>query len=221
MQSDPHGAGMERERIGLLGGTFDPIHVGHLALARAATVALRLDRVVLLPTGQPWQKPGLRTPGEDRLAMVRLAIAGDARLAVDDIELRRQGRTYTIDTLAALREALGPQRMLIWLMGSDQLRNLSSWHRWQELLDQAHLAVTQRERVPLSGLPAEVDALVAAHGADALPDAPAGSIVFFRMPTVPVSATAIRAQLARGGRPDALVPCAVLDYIDRHHLYGT
>lgn len=210
-----------RERLGLLGGTFDPIHVGHLALARAAIVALRLDRVVLLPTGQPWQKPGLGTPGAHRLEMVRRAIAGDARLSVDDLELRRPGRTYTIDTLAQLRAAHGAQPLLAWIMGSDQLRNLSSWHRWRELLDHAHLAVTQRERVPLSGLPAEVDALVAERGADALPDAPAGSIVFFRMPPVPVSATAVRAQLAARQRPDGLVPPSVLDYIDRHHLYGT
>ena len=90
-------------RIGLLGGTFDPVHVGHLALARAAVAALRLDRVVLLPSGRPWQKPGLRTSGEHRLAMVRLAIQGDARLSVDDLELRRDGRTYTIDTLVELR----------------------------------------------------------------------------------------------------------------------
>ena len=210
-----------RERVGLLGGTFDPIHVGHLALARAAIVALRLDRVVLLPTGQPWQKPGLTTAGADRLEMARRAIAGDARLSVDDLELRRPGRTYTIDTLAQLRAAHGAQPLLAWVMGSDQLRNLPSWRRWRELFDHAHLAVTQRERVPLSGLPDEVEALVAERGADALPDAPAGSIVFFRMPPVPVSATAIRAQLASKQRPDGLVPPSVLDYIDQHHLYGT
>ena len=207
-------------RIGLLGGTFDPVHVGHLALARSAIEALRLDRVILLPSGRPWQKPELRTPGEHRLAMVRLAIAGDARLSVDDLELRREGRTYTIDTLIALRHALGTHCALVLLLGSDQLHNLASWHRWHELLDYAHLAVTQRERVPLSGLPAEVEALLATHGRDALPDAPAGSIVLFRMPPVPVSATALRAQLAASARPDGLVPLAVLDYIDRHRLYG-
>lgn len=208
------------QRLGLLGGTFDPIHVGHLALARAACVALRLDRVVLLPSGRPWQKPGLRTSGEHRLEMVRLAIEGDVRLSVDDLELRRAGRTYTIDTLVELRAALGADGALVLLMGSDQLRNLSSWHRWRELLEYAHLAVTQRERVPLDDLPAEVEALVAAHGADALPDAPAGGITFFRMPPVPVSATAVRAQLAASGRPDGLVPPSVLDYIERHRLYG-
>lgn len=206
-------------RIGLLGGTFDPIHVGHLALARAAIDALGLDRVTLMPSGKPWQKPGLRTSGEHRLAMVRLAIEGDARLSVDELELRREGRTYTIDTLIELRGVLGAQCALVLLMGSDQLHNLPSWHRWRELLEQTHLAVTQRERVPLSGLPAEVEALLAACGRDALPDEPAGSIVLFRMPPVPVSATALRAQLAGSVRPDGLVPPAVLDYIDRHRLY--
>ena len=123
---------------------------------------------------------------------------------------------------AALRAAqlqYPPDAAIVLVLGSDQLHNLPTWSRWQTLFELAHLAVTQRERVSLQGLPEAVEAEVSRRGADALPDAPAGGIVFFRMPAVAVSATALRAQLARGERPDGLSPPAVLDYIDSHRLY--
>ena len=211
---------MTRRRIGLLGGTFDPIHVGHLALARAARDALRLDEVRLLPTGRSWQKAGVVADATQRLEMVRLALQGEPGLVADERETRRGGPSYTVDTLAELRAELGPEPALVLLLGSDQLRNLNTWHRWQALVSLAHLACTQRERVSLADLPAEVEALLQSHGAQALPDAPAGAIVLFSMPPVPVSATALRAQLARGERPDGLVPPAVLDYIESQRLYG-
>jgi nicotinate-nucleotide adenylyltransferase len=105
------------------------------------------------------------------------------------------------------------------VMGSDQFRNLPSWHRWEELLDHAHIATTRRERIGLDDLPPSLEARVATHGRDALPDAPAGSIVYFTMPPVPVSATVLRAQLGRGERPVELLPPAVLDYIGSQSLY--
>jgi nicotinate-nucleotide adenylyltransferase len=211
-----------RRRIGLVGGTFDPPHVGHLALARAARDALALDEVRLLPTGRSWQKERAGATAAQRLEMTRLALAGigaDERLVVDDREVRRDGPTYTVDTLAGLRAELGETPILVLVIGSDQLRNLATWHRWRELFDHAHVAATQRERVPLADLPAEVEAELARRGREALPDAPAGSIVFFRMPAVPVSATALRAQLGRGERPDGLSAPAVLDYIETNGLY--
>lgn len=212
---------MSRQRLGLLGGTFDPVHVGHLALARTARAALRLDAVHLMPTGASWQKPGVAASPAQRLAMLRLAIAGEPGLVADPREVERNGPSYTIDTLAQLRAELGSQVALILILGSDQLRNLATWRRWNELLLYAHIACTQREQVALSNLPEPVETLVQAHGTDALPDAPCGSIVFFTMPPVPVSATALRAALARGERPAELVPPAVLDYIERQNLYGT
>jgi nicotinate-nucleotide adenylyltransferase len=211
-----------RRRIGLVGGTFDPPHVGHLALARAARDAWALDEVRLGPTGRSWQKAGAGATSAQRLEMVRLALAGVApaeRLVVDDREVRRDGPTYTVDTLRELRAELGPLPMLVLVLGSDQLRNLHTWHRWRELFEHAHVVATQRERVPLDALPPEVEAELAARGAGALPDAPAGSIAFFRMPAVPVSATALRAQLGRGERPIGLSPPAVLDYIENNGLY--
>jgi len=212
-------SGLPRRRIGILGGTFDPIHVGHIALARAARDALRLHELRFVPTGRSWQKDTSAADAGQRLAMVELAISGEPGFVADPRETRRAGASYTVDTLAELREELGPEAAIVLLMGSDQLRNLATWHRYQDLLALAHIACTQRERVSLEGLAPEVDALLRAHGRDALPDAPSGAIVFFGMPPVPVSATALRASLARGERPGELVPPAVLAYIDSHHLY--
>ena len=209
-----------RRRIGILGGTFDPIHVGHLALARSARAALSLDEVRLIPTGASWQKDRVVADAAQRLEMVRLAVAGDAGLLADDRETRRDGPSYTVDTLAELRAELGPEPALVLLLGSDQLHNLPTWHRWRELVSLAHLACTQRERVPLQDLPAEVEELLRTHGRQALPDAPAGAVVLFSMPPVPVSSTALRAQLARGDRPVGLLPPAVLEYIELQKLYG-
>ncbi len=211
---------MSRRRIGLLGGTFDPIHIGHLALARAARDVFRLDEVRLMPTGRSWQKNHAAASAAQRLAMVDLAIGRQAGLVSDARETLRTGATYTVETLAEMRAELGPEPAIVLLMGSDQLRNLASWHRYQELLKHAHIACTQRERVSLQNLPEPVEALLAAHGRDSLPDQAAGSIVFFVMPPVPVSATVLRERLARGERPEELVPRPVLDYIDSHRLYG-
>lgn len=209
-----------RLRIGVLGGTFDPVHVGHLALARSARAALRLAQVRLMPTGQSWQKSGVMASAQQRLAMLRLAVGAEAGLLVDDREVRRGGPSYTIDTLAELRAELGAAAALVLILGSDQLRNLATWRRWESLLEVAHIACTQREQVSLADLPGPVESLVRAHGRDALPDAPAGSVVFFSMPPVPVSATALRAALARGEQPAELVAPAVLHYIETHRLYG-
>jgi nicotinate-nucleotide adenylyltransferase len=216
MSSDRH------RRVGILGGTFDPPHVGHLALARSARDAMQLDEVRLMPTGHSWQKSAAGASALQRLEMVRIALrdVGPAEgLRADDREVVRGGQTYTVDTLEALRKELGPDVMLVLIVGSDQLRNLATWRNWQRLFDLAHIAATQRERITLDDLPPEVEAEVASRGRDALPEAPAGSIVFFRMPAVAVSATGLRAQLAAGERPDALSPPAVLDYIQSHRLY--
>ena len=210
---------LNRARIGVFGGTFDPIHVGHLALVRWARDSLHLDRVLLVPTGRSWQKQHAASTAAQRLDMVRLAVANDPSLSVDDREVCRDGPSYTVDTLTQLRAELGPQPAIVLLLGSDQLHNLASWHRHQDLLGLAHIGVTQRERVELRNFPPAVEDLLLRHGADALPDAPAGKIVFFRMPPVPVSGTALRARLAAGERPAELVPAPVLDYIDQQHLY--
>jgi nicotinate-nucleotide adenylyltransferase len=207
------------KRIAILGGAFDPFHIGHVALARAAREALVLDELVLMPTGHSWQKPGQRTPAEHRLAMARLAAAELGGVTVDDREVVRDGPTYTVETLRALRAELGPGACLILLLGSDQLHNLATWWHYEELLDLANLAVTQRESTPLTELPPPVEALLEKAGRQALSGAPAGEIVFFRMPPTPVSSTALRRAIARSEPVQELLPAGVLDYIHRHRLY--
>ena len=159
--------------------------------------------------------------------MLRLAIASlpasteASHWKIDEQEVNRNGPSYTIDTLKALREHYGPDDALILVLGSDQFRNLNTWHDWQHLLDYAHLAVTQRERIPLSDLPPDIEKLLAARGTGSLPDTPAGNIMFFRMPPVPLSSTQLRKQLAAGQPVSGLLPMGVEAYIRRHGLYGT
>jgi len=208
-----------RRRIGLLGGTFDPVHVAHLALARAALEHLALDELRFVPTGRSWQKEAAGASAQQRIEMLRIATAGLPRTSIDERETKRDGASYTIDTLIELRAQLGEAAALVWIVGSDQLRNLPTWHRWDELLRYAHLAVARRAGDALEGLDDRVRALLDARAQDGLSDAPAGAIVFFPMPPMRVSGSALRAGLARGERPVELLPAGVLDYIGRNGLY--
>ncbi|WP_034410977.1 nicotinate (nicotinamide) nucleotide adenylyltransferase [Derxia gummosa] len=201
-------------RIGVFGGTFDPPHVAHIALATAALERLALDRVLFVVSGSPWQKSGV-SPAPQRLRMMELALAqapaalrGHAE--VERCELDRAGPSYTADTLALLRRRYGPDAVLMLLIGSDQFRNLPSWHRYDELPALAHIAVADRAGMPAPNLPPR-----------ALPEGPAGGTVSFEMPSIDLSATGLRAALAAGDRPSvaAMIAPAVLDYIDEHQLY--
>lgn len=212
--------------IGILGGSFDPVHVGHLALAHAALDSLPLAQVRLLPAGQPWQKGALAAPAADRQRLVELAIAGDARLACDARELHRPGATYTIDTLRELRAELGAEVPLVLILGTDQLRRLHTWRDWQALTDYAHIAVAGRPQTD-GDLPQEVQAFVAPRRAEpaAVAARPAGCVVPIAMAPVEAAATEVRALLAqppssaRDARLARLLPPAVLDYIHCHRLY--
>jgi nicotinate-nucleotide adenylyltransferase len=211
--------------IGLLGGSFDPIHVGHLALARAALDRLGLAEVRFIPAGQPWQK-GEITDAAHRAKMVALAIAGEPRFALDMHEIERPGPSYTIDTLRALRAALGPDTPLVLVIGADQMQRLDTWRDWQRLLDLAHIAVARRNDAVLT-LPWPLQEFYNEHWAQPaqLRDRPAGCVVDLDMAPVDASATEIRALLrapaspARDARLAQIVPAAVLDYIRAHDLY--
>jgi len=164
-------------RVGLFGGTFDPPHVGHRVLVRSAALALKLNVVRLIPSGQPWQKTTVATSAADRLQMLRAAVLDMSprpdepwQIEVDDRETRRNGPTFTVETLIELRAEVGPASQLVWLMGADQFANLPTWHRWRELLDVTHLAVTARGPQGLTELPAEMQTLLTARGRDALPE---------------------------------------------------
>lgn len=208
-------------RIGIFGGTFDPIHIGHLAIVRWAQAELRLSSVRVIPTGQSWQKARAGANAQQRVEMLKLALAGDPFAEIDEREVRRSGPSYTVETLESLRSELGTELAMVLILGSDQLHNLASWHRYDEILQLAHIGVTQREDVRLSNFPPAVEALLKAHGSDSLPNRAAGTIVFFRMPMVPVSATVLRQQIGAGQSPVELVPGAVLDYINQHKIYRT
>ncbi len=209
---------------GIVGGTFDPIHVGHLGLARSAQAALGLDEVIFLPTGNPWQKADqVVTAGAHRVAMLKLAVSAMKQVSVDSIEVelaQESGKpSYTVQTLPLLAARHPSIERWVLILGSDQLQRLNTWYQWQTLLDFCHIAVTTREGISLGNLPAEVDAFVDKNGAQSLPLAAQGKIVFFSMPPVAVSSTAIRLALSQHQPVDGLIAPAVGDYIHLHGLY--
>ena len=186
-------------RFGILGGTFDPVHNAHLALARLALEQLALDKILWMPTGAPaYRRPAVAS-GEDRVAMIRLALAGEMRgsprHAIDERELQPGASGYTFDSVSALRHE-NPGASFVLLMGSDQYEKRATWHRWAELEKLCEIAVVAR---PGSRIDAKVRTL---------PMAPS-----------PVSASEIRARVARGEDISAMVPRAVADYIREKELY--
>jgi nicotinate-nucleotide adenylyltransferase len=223
------------EPVGILGGTFDPVHLAHLALARTALERLGLSKVIWIPAGHPPHRaPPLAAP-QHRLAMVRLAIAGEPRFELDASEVDSTAASYTVHTLERLRRELGPERPLVLLMGADALQGLASWHRWRDLFALAHLGVATRPGYPFDSLPSPVAEEFAARRANLGIDTesrrpartdfysqPAGAIVPFELVAGTVSATEVRA-LAAAGADDArlsgLLPAPVLDYIRHNRLY--
>jgi len=208
--------------LGLFGGTFDPIHNGHLRLAEEAREALALAGVCFIPAGNPPHRNAPRTPAGHRLEMVRRAIAGNPAFSCDDGEVRGTGRSYTVLTLERLRAAHG-DRPLVLLLGADAFAGLATWHRWREITGLAHVAVATRAGHASDALPTALrEALGDRIGDDpaALRAAPAGAIVRFDMTPLAISATEIRAMLGNGRSPRYLLPDSVVDYIAAHSLYG-
>lgn len=209
--------------LGLFGGTFDPIHLGHLRLAETAREALGLERVRLIPAGQPPHRATPGASGNHRLAMARLATADNPAFEVDAAEVTAAQASFTILTLERLRAELGPARPLVLLLGVDAFLGLPTWRRWTELLDFAHLAVANRPGYSLDAaqMPTALADLVARCKASpaALGAAPAGAIVPFEMTPLAISATDIRARAAAGLSLRYLLPPPVVDYISRHQLY--
>jgi nicotinate-nucleotide adenylyltransferase len=210
-----------RPRVGLLGGTFDPIHVGHLAVARAAQQALDLDRVCFVPAARPPHRPDSPQASEyHRVEMVRRAASADRRWEVSDLELQRHGPSYTVDTLAALhREGLTPLQ-IFFLTGADAFAEIATWRRYPEVLDSAHFAVVARPGTTLEALRQRLPALAARMVTPAAVDrAPATRIVLIEAATPDVSSTDIRRRVRAGASIDGLVPPAVAAYIAQHSLY--
>ena len=227
----PAGAAFEpaaEAPLGVLGGTFDPIHTGHLRLAEEAREALGLGGVRLIPAGQPPHRGEPGSTAEDRLAMARLAAAGNPGFSVDDGEVRARHKSYTVPTLERLRAEIGPQRPLVLILGADAFAGLPTWHRWTDLFVLAHIAVANRPGYAPHGrrwpatLSPELDAACAGrHTADPaeLRHTPAGRVVPFDMTPLAISASLIRDLVRNGHSARYLLPESVLDYIAAHHLY--
>jgi nicotinate-nucleotide adenylyltransferase len=187
-------------RVGVLGGTFDPIHNGHLALARRFSDVLQLTELILLPAGQPWQKAGVSS-APHRLAMTRAAAGAlnlpGVAIAVATDEIEHDGPTYTVDTLRRWREREGADASLSLLIGADQLVRLDTWHDWQQLFDYAHICAATRPGFDPSATSPTVAAAIAARAASAevLRATPAGRLLIDTTLAFDVSATDIRAQL--------------------------
>jgi nicotinate-nucleotide adenylyltransferase len=227
--------------VGVLGGTFDPVHLAHLALARAARDRLHIPDIRWIPAGQPPHRTDSstapRTAAAHRLAMVRAAIAGESGFSLDAAEVNSSAPSYTVHTLQRLRDELGPARPLVLLLGADAFLGLPRWHRWHEVFALAHLAVATRPGFPLDQMDSP---LAAAYAARRLPAAgepapdrlaavdffqgPAGAIHCFELVAGTVSATEVRTRLAAHAPHESLLgllPAPVLDYIQNNHLYAT
>ncbi len=210
-----------KRAIGFLGGTFDPIHYGHLRPAQEAMTRLGLAEIRLLPNHIPPHRPQPVASSEQRLAMARLAVADLPGFSVDDRELRRTRPSWTIDTLVELRAEL-PDTPLCFLIGMDSLLSLPSWHRWEELLHYAHLVVSVRPGAA-PDFPPPVRRLLAEHGTRQAADLHArlaGCLLLLDNQPVDLSATALRAAMAGGNIPADRLPEKVAAYIRRHRIYS-
>ena len=212
--------------IGVFGGTFDPVHYGHLRLAQEILEAAKLGEVRFVPSGTPPHRTRPGADAADRVEMVRLAIAGNDHFTLDDRETKRAGKGYTYDTLAELRREIGSQRSLAMLVGADAFLDLATWHRWRELFGLAHIIVAYRPGYPIDTWQARMPEPLAHEYAVrymqqplAVHLAPAGGIAAVSMTGLDISATFVRTAVHAGTSPRYLLPDAVLEYIESHRLY--
>ena len=214
--------------IGVFGGTFDPIHFGHLRLAQEIAESVRMAEVRFMPGGTPPHRAAPQVTAQQRMEMVLLATAGNPLFTVDGREVSRSGPGYTVDTLTELRREIGDKRPLCLLLGADAFIELATWHRWHELFKLAHLIVAHRpgfapetwpQRMP-EPLAREYEAR-RLHQPFAVHLSPAGGIATHAIAALDISGSMIRDSLARGVSPRYLLPDPVLDYIRSNGLYVT
>ncbi len=192
----------EGKRIGIMGGTFDPVHHGHLVAASEVQVRFELDEVIFVPTGQPWQKTHQQvSPAEDRYLMTVIATASNPRFSVSRVDIDRRGTTYTIDTLRDLH-AMYDNARLFFITGADALEQILSWREADDLFELAHFVGVTRPGYDLS-----------AH------HLPTGAVSLIEVPAMAISSTACRARVAAGDPVWYLVPDGVVQYISKRHLY--
>ena len=212
--------------IGVLGGTFDPIHFGHLRLAHEIGQALKLDEVRFLPSGTPPHRGQPGASAVDRLRMVRLAIEGNPLFIADDREMNRAGPGYTVDTLTDLRREFGATRPLVLLLGADAFLELATWSRWHELFTLAHIVIAHRPGFPVDTWHSRMPQPLAKEYSARLVQQPlaihlasCGGVAVSPITALDISATMIRDAVHRGASPRYLLPDSVLDYIRAKGIY--
>jgi nicotinate-nucleotide adenylyltransferase len=195
--------------LAILGGTFDPIHHGHLRAAWEAAEALDAE-VRLVPARTPPHRPAPVADAAGRVALLRAALTGQDRLTIDTRELDRDGPSYSVDTLASLRADVGPERPLVLLVGADAFAGLASWHLWRELFTLAHIGVLNRPGVAHAP-PAELADFIAGRRSERV-HGPAGTVIDIAITPLDIAATAIREAFAAGYEPRFLLPSACFEY---------
>jgi nicotinate-nucleotide adenylyltransferase len=212
--------------IGILGGTFDPIHFGHLRLAEELAEVLNISQVRFIPAGQPPHRGQPRAATVHRLEMARRAVAGNPRFVLDAREIERDAPSYSVDTLAALRAELPPNASLVLFMGGDAFLGLTTWHEWRRLFDLAHIAVAHRPGYSLASwedaLPDPLRPLLSTRRCEQaaeIAEKPAGRVFLHTITQLDISASQIRDRALRGKSLRYLLPDPVIDYINENHLY--
>lgn len=206
------------QKVGIFGGTFDPVHNGHLQMAVEAQRSLGLDQVRLVPCHIPPHRSTPNLSGAQRLKLLKLAVEDYSGLIVDDRELRSHQTSYTVDTLLSFRQEFGDKASLVLMVGMDAFAHLTSWNRWQQLRNLAHIAVIARpessepEAFVLKQWLTELDSV------DIFDRQASGGFMLLKQSLLPISSTQIREKLAAGQRVDDL-PLKVTDYIKQHHWY--
>ena len=213
------------QTLGILGGTFNPIHFGHLRMAQELAESLSLNEVRFIPSANPPHKPMPQVSAEHRAAMVEIAIADNPLFKLDNRELLRTGASYTIDTLQSLRDELGAQASITLFMGNDAFTKLNTWHRWQDLLSLCHIGLVARPNVPSqpkTGLPKVLESYLQQHYTELADDLAEHSCGFIHMQAITaldISSTAIREALQNKHSARYLLPESVLSYIQEQQLY--
>lgn len=200
-----------RERIGIMGGTFDPIHHGHLVAGSEVAALFNLDRVIFVPTGQPWQKKHKHvSPAEDRYLMTVIATAANPRFEVSRVDIERHGDTYTVDTLSDMKR-LYPHAELFFITGADALEKIVTWRDWEAMFDLAHFIGVTRPGYQLARVASEKGPLQR--------EINAGRLSLVDIPAMAISSTDVR-ERAQAGQPVwYLVPDGVVQYITKHSMY--
>ncbi len=212
------------QRIGLLGGTFNPIHFGHLRLAQEIAAALALNEVRFIPSANPPHKTAPTVSAQHRAQMVQLAIEHNPLFKLDTRELNRAGASYTIDTLSSIHQEIGTKNSLCLIMGTDAFSKFDTWHRWQEILDYCHIILVQRPTNTLnqSALSKELELLLKNQYTELMDDLfsqVSGHIHMQTITALDISSTAIRAAFAEKQMPNYLMPQNVIEYILTNQLY--